>query len=161
MAWLISDISSLALSASPRTRLRCNGYQGTVERWWTERIETADALRMPIDWRLCYAELLQSRWTIQFGNQDIMRPALRLLARASSLSPRGSALDPLSSALLPPLQLYRRILRTHRKVLPPEMRLLGDEYVKSEFKLHKDVDNPVHIVSEPCRFLRKWSLNDG
>ncbi|KZZ97742.1 acn9 family domain containing protein [Ascosphaera apis ARSEF 7405] len=83
-----------------------------------------------------------------------MRPALRLLARASSLSPRGSALDPLSSALLPPLQLYRRILRTHRKVLPPEMRLLGDEYVKSEFKLHKDVDNPVHIVG----FLTEWQV---
>ncbi|KAI5304541.1 acetate non-utilizing protein 9 [Ascosphaera pollenicola] len=83
-----------------------------------------------------------------------MHPALRLLAKASSLSPRGSALDPLSTALLPPLQLYRRILRTHRKVLPPEMRLLGDEYVKSEFRLHKDVDNPVHIVG----FLTEWQV---
>ncbi|KAI5291479.1 acetate non-utilizing protein 9 [Ascosphaera aggregata] len=83
-----------------------------------------------------------------------MRHSFRFLAKASSLSPRGSALNPLSSALLPPLQLYRRILRTHRKMLPPEMRLLGDEYVKSEFRLHKDVENPVHIVG----FLTEWQV---
>lgn len=26
------------------------------------------------------------------------------------------------------------------------MRLLGDEYVKSEFRAHRAIDNPVHIV---------------
>lgn len=26
------------------------------------------------------------------------------------------------------------------------MRLLGDSYVKSEFRAHRDVENPVHIV---------------
>ncbi|KAA8906272.1 hypothetical protein FN846DRAFT_719964 [Sphaerosporella brunnea] len=57
-------------------------------------------------------------------------------------------------ALLPPLQLYRRLLRTHRKKLPAEMRVLGDEYVKSEFRLHKDIDNPAHIVG----FLTEWQL---
>jgi hypothetical protein len=27
------------------------------------------------------------------------------------------------------------------------MRVLGDEYVKSEFRAHRNVDNPIHIVS--------------
>ena len=26
------------------------------------------------------------------------------------------------------------------------MRVLGDEYIKSEFRAHRDVENPVHIV---------------
>jgi hypothetical protein len=34
------------------------------------------------------------------------------------------------------------------------MRLLGDEYVKSEFRLHRDIDNPVQIVG----FLTEWQL---
>lgn len=34
------------------------------------------------------------------------------------------------------------------------MRVLGDEYVKSEFRLHRAVDNPVHIVG----FLTEWQL---
>jgi hypothetical protein len=29
------------------------------------------------------------------------------------------------------------------------MRLLGDEYIKSEFRAHRDVENPVHIVCYP------------
>ncbi|SMN20120.1 similar to Saccharomyces cerevisiae YDR511W ACN9 Protein of the mitochondrial intermembrane space, required for acetate utilization and gluconeogenesis [Maudiozyma saulgeensis] len=53
--------------------------------------------------------------------------------------------------LLPPLMLYRRILRAHR-VLPEVQRSIGDKYVKNEFKLHKDVDNPLHIVG----FLTSW-----
>ncbi|OZJ02017.1 hypothetical protein BZG36_05200 [Bifiguratus adelaidae] len=53
--------------------------------------------------------------------------------------------------LLPPLVLYRHILRMHRR-LPPSMRFLGDDYVKAEFRRHKDVDNPVYIVG----FLQQW-----
>ncbi|KAI9835004.1 MAG: hypothetical protein M1819_002727 [Sarea resinae] len=34
------------------------------------------------------------------------------------------------------------------------MRLLGDEYVKSEFRAHRDVENPVHIIG----FLTEWQL---
>lgn len=49
------------------------------------------------------------------------------------------------SPLLPPLVLYRRILRSHRK-LPLEARFIGDQYVKSEFKAHQKVDNPLYIV---------------
>ncbi len=59
----------------------------------------------------------------------------------------GKGLRPPPMALLPPIPLYRRLLRAHRKHLPREMRLLGDEYVKSEFRAHRDVENPVHIVS--------------
>jgi hypothetical protein len=34
--------------------------------------------------------------------------------------------------------LYRTILRLHRSRLPAMERTLGDQYVKSEFRLHKD-----------------------
>ncbi|ODV89041.1 hypothetical protein CANCADRAFT_133113 [Tortispora caseinolytica NRRL Y-17796] len=50
-----------------------------------------------------------------------------------------------------PIPLYRRILRAHRK-LDPKRRLLGDEFVKAEFRHHKEVDNPVTIIG----FLSGW-----
>ena len=50
-------------------------------------------------------------------------------------------------ALLPPIPLYRRLLRAHRKHLPTDMRVLGDEYIKAEFRAHRKVDNPAHLVS--------------
>lgn len=53
--------------------------------------------------------------------------------------------------LLPPLMLYRRILRSHR-LLPVPQRVLGTSYVKSEFKQHKNVDNPAQIIA----FLTQW-----
>ncbi|EJS42127.1 acn9p [Saccharomyces arboricola H-6] len=56
-----------------------------------------------------------------------------------------------SHLLLPPLVLYRRILRQHKQ-LPAAQRDMGDEYVRNEFKLHKDIDNPLHIVG----FLASW-----
>ena len=84
-----------------------------------------------------------------------MRPAFRLLASPTttpvSLKP-GSKSTPL--ALLPPIPLYRRLLRIHRKKLEPEPRLFGDTYVKAEFRRHKDVENPLHIVA----FLTQWQL---
>lgn len=51
-------------------------------------------------------------------------------------------------ALLPPIPLYRRLLRAHRKHLPSEMRVLGDLYIKAEFRAHRNVDNPAHMVSK-------------
>ncbi|KAK9470553.1 succinate dehydrogenase [Dipodascopsis tothii] len=72
-----------------------------------------------------------------------MIPTLVRLARPARNAPTVN--------LLPPLPLYRRILRAHRK-LPLEHRFLGDQYVKAEFRLHKDVDNPVYIVG----FLSSW-----
>lgn len=68
------------------------------------------------------------------------------LSMASAATSGRQGFNAASIALLPPIPLYRRILRTHRKHLPREMRLLGDEYVKSEFRSHKNVENPVHIV---------------
>jgi len=56
-----------------------------------------------------------------------------------------------SASLLPPIPLYRALLRAHR-ALPFEMRSLGDDYVKSEFRRHKDVTNPVYIMG----FLTQW-----
>ena len=82
-----------------------------------------------------------------------MRPALRLFASPTttpiSLQP-GIKSAPL--ALLPAIPLYRRLLRIHRKKLDPESRLFGDKYVKAEFRRHKDVENPLHIVG----FLTQW-----
>jgi hypothetical protein len=66
---------------------------------------------------------------------------------ASASATKG--LRPAPMALLPPIPLYRRLLRAHRKHLPMQMRLLGDEYVKSEFRAHREVENPMHIVCVP------------
>lgn len=57
-------------------------------------------------------------------------------------------------ALLPPIPLYRRLLRAHRKYLPAEMRMLGDEYIKAEFRAHRKVDNAQHLIG----FLTEWQL---
>ncbi|KAK8201595.1 hypothetical protein M8818_005849 [Zalaria obscura] len=81
-----------------------------------------------------------------------MRVSLRLLASPSSVGSQSGGLKPVQMALLPPIPLYRRILRSHRKHLPSEMRVLGDEYVKSEFRAHRNIDNPVHIIG----FLSEW-----
>ncbi|KAJ8120269.1 hypothetical protein ONZ43_g2980 [Nemania bipapillata] len=80
-----------------------------------------------------------------------MRATSKLLAAAAST---GNGLRPAPLALLPPIPLYRRLLRAHRKYLPPEARVLGDLYVKSEFRLHKNVDNPAHLIG----FLTEWQL---
>ncbi|KJZ79065.1 hypothetical protein HIM_01216 [Hirsutella minnesotensis 3608] len=34
------------------------------------------------------------------------------------------------------------------------MRVLGDEYVKAEFRAHRAVDNPAHLIG----FLTEWQL---
>lgn len=79
-----------------------------------------------------------------------MRLATRLLASASTTVPAPSAaaagLTKPMLALLPPVPLYRRLLRAHRRHLPPDMRVLGDEYIKAEFRAHRNVENPVHLV---------------
>ncbi|KAG5987452.1 hypothetical protein E4U43_000171 [Claviceps pusilla] len=82
-----------------------------------------------------------------------MRCSASMLATAAAAT-QNSLLRHSSMALLPPLSLYRRLLRAHRKHLPAEMRLLGDEYVKAEFRLHRNVDNPAHLIG----FLSEWQL---
>lgn len=74
-----------------------------------------------------------------------MRPSLVRLIRQRRP-------DRQAEPLLLPLQLYRSILRAHKKNLPVELRYLGDEYVKAEFKAHKAIDNPLHIIG----FLTQW-----
>ncbi|KAK4648573.1 Bifunctional NAD(P)H-hydrate repair enzyme [Podospora bellae-mahoneyi] len=81
-----------------------------------------------------------------------MRSTARALMAAAMQS--GNSLKPTPMALLPPIYLYRRLLRAHRKHLPAEMRLLGDEYVKAEFRAHRSVENPVHLIG----FLTEWQL---
>ncbi|KAK4230671.1 hypothetical protein QBC38DRAFT_468508 [Podospora fimiseda] len=85
----------------------------------------------------------------------MMRPSARtLMAAAAQVSSNGNAFRPQAMNLLPPIYLYRRLLRAHRKHLPAEMRLLGDEYVKAEFRAHREVENPVHLIG----FLTEWQL---
>lgn len=38
------------------------------------------------------------------------------------------------------INLYRHILKLHR-LLPSEMRIIGDNYVKTEFRLHKKISD--------------------
>lgn len=38
------------------------------------------------------------------------------------------------------VKLYRAILQSHRANLPAQLQKLGNEYVKSEFRLHKKVE---------------------
>ncbi|KAJ5256630.1 hypothetical protein N7478_012734 [Penicillium angulare] len=81
-----------------------------------------------------------------------MRLAHRLfMATPAAIGSKSSLSEAL--ALLPPLYLYRRILRVHRR-LDPEMRVLGDSYVKKEFRAHRTAENPLHIIG----FLTEWQL---
>ncbi|KAJ6518514.1 hypothetical protein DFH09DRAFT_1194299 [Mycena vulgaris] len=81
----------------------------------------------------------------------LMRASLVRLAE--SLSSRPLNLTEAGAALLPPKPLYRRILRAHRG-LAPEMRFMGDGYVKAEFRRHQGVTNPVHVIG----FLSQWKV---
>ncbi|KAJ2983775.1 hypothetical protein NQ176_g464 [Zarea fungicola] len=76
------------------------------------------------------------------------------LARLAKAAPTRKTLRPDPMALLPPIPLYRRLLRAHRKHLPSDMRVLGDEYVKAEFRAHRKVDNPAHLIG----FLSEWQM---
>ncbi|CAE6489970.1 unnamed protein product [Rhizoctonia solani] len=80
-----------------------------------------------------------------------MRVSLTRLAQSVGTKPLN--LREASATLLPPTPLYRRLLRVHRN-LPTEMRILGDDYVKAEFKRHQKIDNPVHIIG----FLSQWKM---
>ncbi|KAI8324674.1 ACN9-domain-containing protein, partial [Martensiomyces pterosporus] len=51
-----------------------------------------------------------------------------------------------------PLHLYRSILRTHR-LLPQEMRFVGDQYVRAEFRSHRTVTDKRFL--DP--FFAQWT----
>ncbi|KAG5638107.1 hypothetical protein H0H81_001785 [Sphagnurus paluster] len=76
-----------------------------------------------------------------------------LIRLAESMTSKPLNLREASATLLPPIPLYRGLLRAHRS-LPREMRTLGDDYVKAEFRRHKEVNNPVHIIG----FLSQWKM---
>ncbi|KAA1467131.1 ACN9-domain-containing protein [Dentipellis sp. KUC8613] len=76
-----------------------------------------------------------------------------LVRLAESVTKRPLNLQEASATLIPPIPLYRRLLRAHRHI-PPEMRSLGDDYVKAEFRRHKKVDNPLYIIG----FLSQWKF---
>ncbi|WWC60932.1 acetate non-utilizing protein 9, mitochondrial [Kwoniella dejecticola CBS 10117] len=80
-----------------------------------------------------------------------MRASLIRLASASP--PLPLSVQQASVQLIPPIPLYRRLLRAHR-TLPPEMRFMGDSYIKSEFRLTRSTDNPLHIIA----FLSQWKM---
>ncbi|XP_005388133.1 PREDICTED: succinate dehydrogenase assembly factor 3, mitochondrial [Chinchilla lanigera] len=48
--------------------------------------------------------------------------------------------------------LYRRILHLHR-LLPLDLKALGDQYVKEEFRRHKTVGS-----EDAQRFLQEWEV---
>ncbi|KAL5010422.1 hypothetical protein ScPMuIL_012727 [Solemya velum] len=56
----------------------------------------------------------------------------------------------MSSNILQVRALYKGILRLHRG-LPRDLKAIGDQYVKEEFRLHKDVSS-----EEGAVFLEEW-----
>ena len=50
------------------------------------------------------------------------------------------------------LRLYKDILRTHKQRLPFDLRKLGDDYVRNEWKLHTKAKG--NILNQ---FLAKWN----
>lgn len=94
------------------------------------------------------------RCSLSIHCADKMRSFSRLLANPTTVG-SSNALKPAPLALLPPIPLYRRLLRAHRKHLPRQMRLLGDEYIKSEYRAHRNVENPMHIASVTERPFRR------
>ena len=51
------------------------------------------------------------------------------------------------------LFVFRALLRLH-KALPAEMRLIGDNYVRDEFKRHRDAS-----PDEAVKFIREWAVS--
>jgi hypothetical protein len=117
--------------------------------WWTSltemvvivmassRLLTRPSLYLTTD----HPRLIESEHSTIDINMRVFNRLLAVATDAGSAKP----FQPAPMALLPPIPLYRRILRSHRR-LNVEERVLGDKYIKAEFRAHKDIDNPVHIV---------------
>lgn len=54
------------------------------------------------------------------------------------------------------LQLYAAILRLHRAKLPAPMRDMGDKYVASEFRRHRDAAPPA-TDTQLAEFYKQWT----
>lgn len=90
--------------------------------------------------------------TMRLSPVRFLHGTRRVLAQDTPFGPMGDV-RAAGEMLLPPIPLYRALLRAHRR-LPAEMRSLGDDYVKSEFRRHRQVDNPLHLVG----FCSQWKL---
>ena len=51
------------------------------------------------------------------------------------------------------LGLYRRLLRLHQR-LPSDLSTLGTAYVRSEFKIHRQVKDEMQIKE----FMKEWEV---
>jgi len=51
------------------------------------------------------------------------------------------------------LRLYKDILRTHQAKLPPTIRVIGDIYVKEEFRKHYKADQKYKV-----QFIEQWTM---
>lgn len=49
--------------------------------------------------------------------------------------------------------LYKTILRLHRG-LPPEIQVLGTNYVRDEFRRHKNCNEDIAII-----FMNEWTVS--
>ncbi|PWY99062.1 acetate non-utilizing protein 9, mitochondrial [Testicularia cyperi] len=89
----------------------------------------------------------------------LLRSSARWMASASNQPiPPGSeiersAVQRATATILPPIKLYRRLLRAHRH-LDADMRAVGDNYIKDEFRRHQSIDNPLQIIG----FLSSWKM---
>lgn len=134
--------------------LRLGGNRGSIAHFI---IPSFPRLRLLANCQLTIPKSPRREEKISMSFLRFTPTAARRLATPSTFGSKSSLSETL--ALLPPLQLYRRILRVHRKKLDPEMRILGDGYVKSEFRAHRNVDNPLHIVyhTHSHNLVRVWS----
>ncbi|WFD37518.1 uncharacterized protein MJAP1_000462 [Malassezia japonica] len=82
----------------------------------------------------------------------MQRSVARLLAQGAAHTPSADV-QAASKMLLRPIPLYRALLRAHRSLMP-EMRSLGDDYIKAEFRRHQKIDNPLQIVG----FCSQWKM---
>ncbi|KAG2502239.1 hypothetical protein HYH03_000725 [Edaphochlamys debaryana] len=58
-------------------------------------------------------------------------------------------------AAAPIIGLFREVLKLHRERLPPPMRVLGDAYVREEFRSHLRAKNPV-TEAQWQAFVQEW-----
>lgn len=60
------------------------------------------------------------------------------------------------------VSLLRSILREHRIRLPPDLRKMGDAYVKEEFRLHKmaKMSHLQHFYIEWESYLKQMQASD-
>lgn len=68
----------------------------------------------------------------------------------------------MSQFRVPLVRLYRTILKQHNKKLPYEMKKLGDDYVRSEFKSiskAKKEEQVKMFVLLSCRLPKLFNLN--